>query len=82
MCFLRMIGKLEPDFDEFSPSASLDIEEAFSELTHSELSRFDGIYQVSNRYGKIIQNAINHKRIQDNGFETTNSLLNKNIIER
>ena len=76
MCFLRMIGKLDPTFDEFAPSASLDIEEAFDNLTPSEKSRFDGIYQISNRYGQIIQNAINHKRIQDNGLE---SLMIKNL---
>lgn len=68
MCFLRMIGKLEPTFDEFSPSASLDIEEAFTNLSASEIARFEGIYQVSNRYGHIIQNSINNKRIKDNGF--------------
>ena len=79
MCFLRMIGKLEPEFDEFSPSASLDIEEAFDSLTPSEKSRFDGIYQISNRYGQIIQNAITHKRIQDNGFDY---LMMKNQHQR
>ncbi len=68
MCFLRMIGKLEPTFDEFSPSASLDIEDAFTNLSASEMARFEGIYQVSNRYSHIIQNAINNKRIKDNGF--------------
>ena len=82
MCFLRMIGKLEPDFDEFSPSASLDIEEAFDSLTPSEKSRFDGIYQVSNRYGQIIQNSINHKRIQDNGFPQLDIYALKNQKKR
>lgn len=79
MCFLRMIGKLDPTFDEFAPSASLDIEEAFDGLSQSERSRFEGIYQISNRYGQIIQNAINHKRIQDNGFE---SVMMKNLYQR
>ncbi len=82
MCFLRMIGKLEPDFDEFSASAPIEIEEAFSELTHSEMSRFKGIYQVSSRYGQIIQNAITNKRIKDNGFSPMDTYLLSNQFER
>lgn len=82
MCFLRMIGKLDPNFDEFSPSASLDIEEAFATLTPSEKSRFMGIYQISNRYGQIIQNAINHKRIQDDGFQQFDAFSAMNQFER
>ena len=58
------------------------IEEAFATLTPSEKSRFMGIYQISNRYGQIIQNAINHKRIQDNGFQQVNAFSVMNQFER
>ncbi|MBQ7303488.1 MAG: hypothetical protein IJW75_01030 [Alphaproteobacteria bacterium] len=68
MCFLRMIGKLEPDFDEFNPLASEQIEQAYSLLKPSEIERYEKIFNVSNRYSQIIQNAINKKRIEDNGF--------------
>ena len=78
MCFLRMIGKLEPNFDEFSPTANTEVEEAFKNLTPAEMHRFTGIYQVSNRYSQIIQNAINEKRTHD-GVSDLNTL---NIIKK
>lgn len=58
LCFLRLIGKLDVDFDETDENAYKTINYKFSRLTPSEKERFNGINEIAKRYAPIIQRKI------------------------
>ena len=76
LCYLRMIKKLAPDFDEFAPDASAKINKHFSALTPAELDRFNGINEVSERYQGVIARRINEKRLSEQNTAPTSNLRN------
>lgn len=72
LCFMRMIGKLEPDFNEYDEKASETIAHHFSQLTIAEKERFDGINEVAKRYAPLIQRKIHTRKHEE--------LANGNIL--
>ena len=58
LCFLRLIGKIDKDFDEFGDNAGKVINSKFSRLSLAEKERFKGITEVAQRYAPLIQRKI------------------------
>lgn len=65
LCYLRMLGKLENDFDEFSPNSSLKIDLEFANLSAAELTRFKRIEETATAYAPVINRKINSRRQQE-----------------
>lgn len=58
LCFLRLIGKIDKDFDEFNDNAQRSINYKFSRLSLAEKERFKGINDIAQRYAPLIQRKI------------------------
>jgi len=65
LCYLRMLGKVDNDFDEFSPKAREMINMRFSHLSQAEIERFNGINEIAHRYAPIIRKKIHDRRKQE-----------------
>lgn len=63
--FLKIIGYLPKDFDEFSDHAADDIDKKFGELEHAERRRFYGICALAKRYEYVIRDTINTRKAVD-----------------
>ncbi len=66
LCYLRMLGKLENDFNEFSDDAAKTINLYFSQLSQAEMERFNGINEIAGRYAPIIRKKIQTRQKQEN----------------
>ena len=62
LCLLRLIGKVDTEFDETDENAHKIITYKFSRLTPAEKERFNGINEIANRYAPIIQRKILAKK--------------------
>lgn len=62
LSFLRLLGKLETDFNETDENASKVINYKFSRLTLAEKERFNGINEIAHRYSSIIRRKILAKK--------------------
>ena len=65
MCFLKLIGALPQNFDEFSESADKKINQEFNKLDHAGRRRFQKINDVAERYQPIIQKTITSRKKRD-----------------
>ena len=65
MCFLKLIGKLPKNFNEFAEGASETINSEFSRLQHMDRRRFAGINNIAQRYQSVIQDVINQRKRDD-----------------
>lgn len=65
LAFLRLIGKLENDFNEIQENAADVINEGFSQLTLAEKNRFDGINEVAHRYAPVIEQKIQNRQMEE-----------------
>ena len=65
MCFLKLIGALPQNFDEFSESADKKINQEFNKLDHAGRRRFQKINDVAERYQPIIQKIITSRKKHD-----------------
>lgn len=64
VAYLRLIGKLDPSFDEFSNQAE-QIDTLFQKLTPAEIKRFEGINEVAKRYAPFINRKIRARAAED-----------------
>lgn len=62
LCFLRMLGKIDYDFDETKENAYKTINYRFSRLTPAEKERFNGINEIAQRYALVIQRKISKRK--------------------
>lgn len=65
VAFLRLIGKVEPTFDEFAKHAMENVDSLFRQLAPSEKMRFDGINEVAKRYAPFINRKIHTQKAED-----------------
>lgn len=76
LAFMRMIGKIDHDFDETRPTAPGFINFAFENLTPAEKDRFDNITEIAQRYAPIIEQKISQRQQTEKlgDFKTLNPL--------
>lgn len=67
LCFLKLIGKLPSDFDEFKEGADKTINEKFDNLENIERRRFEGINEIANKYQSVIQRKIKNRQAKEEG---------------
>jgi hypothetical protein len=65
LAFLRMIGKIDNDFDEQTPDGSKTIHYKFARLSPAEKERFQGITEIAKRYAGVIDTKIKNKIMED-----------------
>lgn len=58
LCYLRLLGKLDNDFNELSDNAMDFVHQKFETLSASEKERFEGINEVARRYEPVISSKI------------------------
>lgn len=76
VAFLRMIGKLDDEFDETEENAHHLINYEFSRLTPSEKERFDGINEIAQRYASVINCKIDTLRKEETQNITPKTRIN------
>ena len=65
MCFLKLIGKVPENFDEFAEKANNLINEKFDALKPDEVRRFEGINNIAEKYQDIISQKISKRKSID-----------------
>lgn len=65
MCFLKLIGKVPENFDEFAEKANDLINEKFDALKPDEVIRFEGINNIAEKYQDIISQKISKRKSID-----------------
>lgn len=65
MCFLKLIGKVPENFDEFAEKANDLINEKFDALKPDEVRRFEGINNIAEKYQDVISQKISKRKSID-----------------
>jgi hypothetical protein len=62
LAYLRMLGKIDKDFNETEPEAYKTVNYKFARLTLAEKERFKGINGIARRYASVIDTKIKSRR--------------------
>jgi hypothetical protein len=92
MCFLKLIGELPKNFDEFAPGADEIIEQKFQnifdksnpqeyEKNHHLRSRYREILNVAQTYSDVINAKINNRIINDLAEAQLSLIIDEDAIE-
>lgn len=65
VAYLKLIGKIDPFYDEFAEHALEQVDEIFQKLSFAEKANFESLNEVAKRYAPFINHKIQMRKEQD-----------------